>query len=252
MGAMGYAEYVMFFIFCALVVLLSFILDHMWSRILPNRIVHRIFVTPGIIVHECSHALACVLTGAKIEEIKFFDPEGGHVTHGKSKVPVLGQVLISLAPMFGIPLFLFLMAFIFGLLEIIAPFSFPHITSVGSFFQFIVVAFVILWDNVIGFYWWFILFLYLSFSFVVCLAPSGKDFRNSLIGIAVIFVLGLVFLVLVNVIEANTSLEWGTPVMKFIIKWLYYAVGIGFVVEVIALMLTIPLYAIVWMIRRRA
>jgi len=254
MGALGYVEYVMFFVFCALVVLLSFILDKMWGRILPHRVIHRIFVTPGIIVHELSHAFACLITGAKITEIKFFDEEGGHVTHGKSKIPVLGQVMISLAPLFGIPLFLLLLALVAKVSGLAwFPGSLPHINSPGSFWDFIVTAFNILWQNFwVRHYWWFVVFLYLAFSLVVCLAPSGPDFRNSIIGISVIFVLGLLFLAAMHIlVNGMLGINWSTPVLRFVISWLYYAVGIGFVLELITLVFTIPLFILVWVIRRR-
>jgi len=59
---------------------------------------YRIFVVPGIILHELSHALFCFLTGAKITKISFFDKNGGEVKHSPSKLPVIGQILISCAP----------------------------------------------------------------------------------------------------------------------------------------------------------
>jgi len=54
----------------------------------------------GAIVHEISHALACILTGAKITEFKIFSKQP-HVSHTKSKLPLIGQPLISLAPIAG-------------------------------------------------------------------------------------------------------------------------------------------------------
>jgi hypothetical protein len=41
-------------------------------------------------------------------------------------------------------------------------------------------------------------------------------------------------------------------VLKFVISRLYYAVGIGFFLELITLLITIPLYIVVSLIRRRA
>jgi hypothetical protein len=61
----------------------------------------------GALVHETSHAILCVLTGAKIEEFTVFG-EQPRVVHRKSKVPFLGELLISAAPIAGGLLFLFL------------------------------------------------------------------------------------------------------------------------------------------------
>lgn len=61
----------------------------------------------GAFVHEGSHAILCVLTGAKISEFQVFSSQP-HVTHGKPRLPLVGSTLISIAPLFGGLLFLFL------------------------------------------------------------------------------------------------------------------------------------------------
>ncbi|MBI5134398.1 MAG: M50 family metallopeptidase [Candidatus Taylorbacteria bacterium] len=61
----------------------------------------------GAFVHEGSHAVLCLLTGAKISEFQVFSAQP-HVTHGKPKLPLIGSTLISIAPLFGGLLFLFL------------------------------------------------------------------------------------------------------------------------------------------------
>jgi hypothetical protein len=61
----------------------------------------------GALVHETSHAVLCVLTGAKIKEFVVFSDQP-HVVHAKSKLPFLGELLISAAPVAGGLLFLFL------------------------------------------------------------------------------------------------------------------------------------------------
>jgi hypothetical protein len=61
----------------------------------------------GALVHETSHAVLCILTGAKILEFTVFS-EQPRVVHEKSKIPFLGELLISAAPIAGGLLFLFL------------------------------------------------------------------------------------------------------------------------------------------------
>jgi len=61
----------------------------------------------GVFVHETSHAILCILTGAKIKEFVVFSTQP-HVTHRKSIIPLIGELLISFAPMAGGLFFLFL------------------------------------------------------------------------------------------------------------------------------------------------
>ena len=61
----------------------------------------------GAIIHESSHAILCLLTGAKITEFNIFSSQP-HVNHYKSRLPFLGELLISTAPIIGGLLFLFL------------------------------------------------------------------------------------------------------------------------------------------------
>lgn len=61
----------------------------------------------GALVHETSHVVLCVLTGAKIREFTVFS-EQPRVVHERSKLPVVGELLISAAPIADGLLFLFL------------------------------------------------------------------------------------------------------------------------------------------------
>ena len=89
------------------VMILSLLLDHLWAQVLPVRFLYYILRCPGVVVHECSHILGCILTGASIKKVVFFSKEGGSVTYTKPKIPVIGDVIISTAPLFVIPLVLF-------------------------------------------------------------------------------------------------------------------------------------------------
>lgn len=58
----------------------------------------RLFLFPGIIVHEASHMAACLLTGTPIQSVSFWTETGGEVIHHKPKLSVITQPLISFAP----------------------------------------------------------------------------------------------------------------------------------------------------------
>lgn len=56
------------------------------------------FLLPGIIAHEFSHYLACVLSGLPVSKVNWFGPDP-HVEHAAS--PDFRTVLVALAPLFG-------------------------------------------------------------------------------------------------------------------------------------------------------
>jgi len=88
-----------------LIVILGYISNWLNWRYLNYKITHVLYYI-GAFVHESSHALFCLVTGAKIYEFKVFSSQP-HVTHGKPKLPFIGNLLISSAPIFGGLFFLF-------------------------------------------------------------------------------------------------------------------------------------------------
>ena len=97
------------FLWLIILFLVSFVLNNLWRKIFLGK-KYRIFLAPGVIVHELSHAVACRLTGAKIKEINFFLWDGGLVI----------SIIICLVPSktdiknaFGGVLIIFLLGLIF-------------------------------------------------------------------------------------------------------------------------------------------
>lgn len=62
-----------------------------------NLTLSRVFF-PGIILHELSHAIACVALGVKIKKIKWISKEGGFVIHEHNKS--YKTIIISVMPFF--------------------------------------------------------------------------------------------------------------------------------------------------------
>ncbi len=89
-----------------LIALLGYISNWLNWRYLNYPIVRLLFYV-GAVIHELSHGLLCFLTGATITESSIFSREP-HITNLKPKLPFVGQTLISLAPIAGGLLFLFL------------------------------------------------------------------------------------------------------------------------------------------------
>src|SRR5271157_5873864 len=82
------------------------ILDIVWARTIPYRTLYYGIRAPGVIVHECTHIVGCLIMGARIHNVVLFSETGGSVSYSKPVIPYFGDVVISMAPLFGIPLIL--------------------------------------------------------------------------------------------------------------------------------------------------
>ncbi|MFH1366482.1 MAG: M50 family metallopeptidase [Patescibacteria group bacterium] len=222
-------SYLIFFSWFFLLVFLSFLISKLWSRIFPGR-KFRYFVAPGVIVHEFSHALACLLTGAKVTRISLFAPEGGFVEHGRSRFGFFGAALIAMAPIFGITLFLWLLAYWFG-------FSFDFQTIefssdiLGNFKSLFFSAWDLVKSGAADWHFW--IFVYLVISLSVSLAPSKQDFKNAFLGLLFLFAFGLAIFYWQG---SNAFLT------NLIGKYLGRVVSLAVVWEIIAIVLGLPLY----------
>jgi len=92
-------EYAVTFGWFLLILMAAVCADRFWGALLGR--VYWIFLAPGVAVHELSHAVACLLTLAKVRKVRLFGTGGGSVEHAPSRIPVIGQVIISLAPIAG-------------------------------------------------------------------------------------------------------------------------------------------------------
>lgn len=138
---------------------LSFAANYFLARVFLGR-TYRFMIAPGVIVHEYSHALACICVGAPIKQIRVFDERGGVVIHGPARV-ALGEGIISVAPIIGAAVAVYLLA-------------------------------VALVPGFVGFgeldlsTWQFLLFAYLASSITAAMAPSTQDLRAGLLAFVVL------------------------------------------------------------------
>lgn len=232
---MDIAGYLYFLLFGATVVLISGFLDRLYAAILPARFLSSAIRMPGIVLHELAHIAGCLLSGAKIKDVVLFSQEGGSVTYVKPKIPILGTVIISTAPLILLPLVLALLTWIFSswlgcTLVIILPESsssevvFPVFATVAGIF----------YTNIIAqFNAWFLLYLYLCITIILSLAPSRQDLSNAAIGILLIAAGGL--LIVISAYMPAISL------LSQILDLIFYPFILGLVFEIVAGVVALPL-----------
>ncbi len=156
----------------------------------------------GAVVHELSHALLCILTGAKIKEFSVFSRQP-RVVHLRSRWGLVGQLLISLAPIAGGVAFLaavnhFLLDDYFAI----------EIVSLNQLIEGI--GLLLAKFDWLDWQSWLMLFVVLNSG--AMLGPSGQDLKNIWPAIVILlFVsftpLAKVLLLALVVIGANIILQ---------------------------------------------
>lgn len=89
-----------------LIVAFGYISNWLNWRFLNYKVTHFLYYI-GALVHESSHAILCFATGARVHEFNVFSSQP-HVTYSNSRLPFIGNLLISSAPIVGGIFFLFL------------------------------------------------------------------------------------------------------------------------------------------------
>ena len=149
-----------------------------------SKTLYILLMLPGTIAHETSHALAALLMGAHITKFSVF-PSGetlGHVEYTSPKIPLIGNVVISIAPLIGCPAILLLISSYFGLHFDLKPGSFDILTETRS-----------LLDGTLSFItgldylnWKTYVFFYVGLTLGAGAAPSKTDIMSMLPGLIVI------------------------------------------------------------------
>ncbi|HMB46305.1 MAG TPA: M50 family metallopeptidase [Candidatus Methanoperedens sp.] len=149
-----------------------------------SRTLYIVLMLPGTIAHETCHAVVALLMGARITKFSII-PSGdtlGHVEYTSPKIPLIGNVAISIAPLIGCPAILLLISGYFGV-----HFDFPP----ASFDIFAGSRFLL--DGTLSFItgldylnWKTYVFLYLALTLGAGAAPSKTDIISMLPGLIVI------------------------------------------------------------------
>lgn len=199
-----------FFILLFGIIILSFLLHKMCSQIFGKYYYY--FLIPGIVVHELSHLFACLLTGAKVHKVKLFSKEGGFVKHSESKIPIIGDIVISFAPIIGGIASVFIIHFLLNFPAVMINYNIVELLNLIQTWQF--------W---LGFY--------LIASIFTSLTPSSQDVKNSF---ASLFVVLIIFLIL-EYFEINAFSLLNHQVLINILSF-------GVIMQIFTLLLSVPFY----------
>ena len=146
--------------------------------IIPGWIIS-VLTFPGVILHETGHAIACVITGTKIHSIRLFKRDGGDVTHDVPKIPIVGSLFITMAPLL---IGMFAIVFLAGRVMDVDKLKLGN--DVRDFWPFLFsVVGAVKWTSIATWVW-----LYLILSIGSTMMPSAQDFKNSWFSLFVLIV----------------------------------------------------------------
>ena len=151
-----------------LIALLGYISNWLNWRYLNYSVVRLLFYV-GAFLHELSHVIFCRLTGATITGGNIFSRKP-HVIHSKPKLPFIGQLLISLAPIIGGLLFLFLI----NKYYLVNYFEIPQFSDWQS--ALIAPLSLLSQINLLDWQSWLMILLFLNVGAMI--GPSLQDLKN--------------------------------------------------------------------------
>jgi hypothetical protein len=187
-----------FFISLLIFFLLSFLLKKIWISCLSRKS-YMVIAFLGIVVHELSHLVFCLLFRAKVEKAKLFSTQGGYVVCGKPKIP-LGKFFIGFAPIIGGIGTLFILFDKFNL-----DFNFNQFSD-----------------------WKFWVFIFLASSILSYIAPSRSDIKASLLGLIIITV-GIFSLNYFNIKIPDSLYQRAYQLFLMMIKIELISIGVGLI-----------------------
>jgi hypothetical protein len=180
------------------IIIIIIILSYAINTILLSSVggIYRIFIAPGVILHELSHAFACLVTGAKVTSINVFKKDGGEVRHTRPLIPIIGQIFISLAPFIIGFLAIYLIARAVGF----KPLPADLINAPQNAFSFMAESLgSINFKSIMS---W--LSFYLIISIAVTMTPSGQDLRNTTLSL---LALCAIIYMLIKYLGVNINFE---------------------------------------------
>lgn len=222
---------------------------------------------PGVMVHELSHYLGCIITFTKVKKLELFRPRSrdgvlvlGQVAHEYTRNPIK-KLIISIAPLFGVSLIIWLL--VKFLLPVVYSQQIKTINlSLGDFSSFrafwqtgisylqaYLNYFFELFKNLDFADWRVYLFFYLMLSLGSHAAPSKTDLRHAFGGLGIIFIVLLLLYFILSFFKLNAV--WSAlSFLTLPIHWLNFILGYGIVFTLLMLILVWFLSGLFWLVNR--
>lgn len=174
----------------------------------------------GTPIHECSHALFCLIFFHKIVEIKLFqvnseDGTLGYVNHSYNKRNIyqrIGNFFIGIAPIIVISALLYLIAWL------LLP-NFVSTISSGMDAKNFADVFVCLFNIIKAFFmyftswqWW--VFVLISIFLGLHMTLSKEDIKGSISGLILLLLIVLIVDIVLGFVNANALAKFTQGVMK--------------------------------------
>jgi hypothetical protein len=240
-----------------IIVFVGYAIDRLWVSMAPGRW-YRYVVAPGEWVHQLSHVVGCFLGGAEVTGIQLYEPEGGRVSHNKPFIPILGNVLISLAPLVGCPLVLYLVAGATGMsIRPAEELTDRFVLTIESFGSIPFDCATLMREGLgavtgalrqAGFSLRAAVFVYLAIVLTMRMAPSKADLKNSIHGIVF---LAAAFIALAVAARLPTFRPWYDTVKGFVYAaWPSLSFGAALMMVILAASTVIAGLARLWKVSK--
>lgn len=199
----------------------------------------------GTPIHECAHALFCVIFGHKVTEIKLFqinseDGTLGYVKHSynpKNIYHKIGNFFIGIAPIIVISAILYLLAFLLMpvfVSEVHSSFKISNfVSNIGNVFKSLVYVLNLFFISAQTWQWW--VFLIVGIFLSLHMTLSKADIKGALSGV-------LFFLIAVLIVDIILGLVGVSILTSFTQEILSLA---GYLLCILVLALIISLMALI-------
>ncbi len=199
----------------------------------------------GTPVHECAHALCCLIFGHKIVSMKLFqisstDGTLGYVEHTynpKNIYQRIGNFFIGVAPILVTSALLYLLSYLLvpNMLELMITQTVGIEVSIGEIFGSIFSAIGVFFTYARTLNWWIFLLIGMFLALHMTLSPA--DIKNALSGLIVLLAVLLIADVVLGLIDSYLLLSvtvWFVNVGSVLSSFLILALIISLVAVIIS------------------
>ena len=201
----------------------------------------------GTPVHECAHALFCVIFGHKITEIKLFqinseDGTLGYVNHSYNKKNIyhnIGNFFIGVAPIIVISAVLYLLAYLLlpgFVAEINGSFRISDfVSNIGNVFKSLLTVLKSFFLCALSWQWW--LFLVVGIFLALHMTLSKADIKGALSGVLLLLIVVFVVDVILGLVSGNLLTAFTQEVLG-IASYLLCILVLALIISIIAVIVS--------------